>query len=63
MQVPVAVRLLGLPLPRLLWPKIVAREGTEGSLYRFMIAIALPWGSPLVRYEGWLDGQDGSGRS
>jgi len=63
MQVPVAVRLLGLPLPRLLWPKIVARESTEDPLYRFMIAIALPWGSPLVRYEGWLDGRDGPGRS
>ena len=59
MQVPVEVRLLGQPLPHFLWPKIVARESTEGSLYRFMIAIALPWGAPLVRYEGWLDGHNG----
>jgi hypothetical protein len=58
MQVPVAVRLLGLPLPQFLWPEIIARETTEGALYRFMIAIDLPWGAPLVRYEGWLDSRD-----
>jgi hypothetical protein len=55
LQVPVGLRILGLKLPRFLWPKITARESTEGTRYRFMIAVGLPWGTPLVRYEGWLD--------
>ncbi len=54
-QALVQLRLLGVELPQFLWPDVEARESTEGSLYRFMIAIAFPWGAPLGRYEGWLD--------
>ncbi|SMX46178.1 DUF4166 domain-containing protein [Maliponia aquimaris] len=50
------VRVLGLPLPRLLWPRVTAREWAEGGRYRFDISIALPLGGPrLIAYSGHLD--------
>jgi hypothetical protein len=54
-QVMVALHIFGLPLPRVLWPTVRAREGSEGARYTFAMSITLPWGSPLVRYDGWLD--------
>ena len=54
-QVLVALRVFGVPLPRLLWPKLEVGESAEGSLYRFMVRVELPWGAPLGQYEGWLE--------
>ena len=48
-QVLVALRVFGL-----LWPKLEVGESAEGSLYRFMVRVELPWGAPLGHYEGWL---------
>ena len=40
-QVLVALRVFGVPLPRLLWPKLEVGESAEGSLYRFMVRVEL----------------------
>ncbi len=45
-QVLVDLRVFGLRLPRLFWPKLAVREGAAGDRYQFSVAIALPWGSP-----------------
>ena len=49
------LKCLGLSLPRALWPRISVREGSDGSHYTFSMAIRFPWGTPLIRYDGWLD--------
>lgn len=38
-QVLVALRVFGVPLPRLLWPKLEVGESAEGSLYRFVVRV------------------------
>jgi hypothetical protein len=53
-QVLVGLRLLGLPLPRALWPRLEVRESAEGTRYRFSVRAAFPWGAPIGKYEGWL---------
>lgn len=53
--VPERVTLLGVPLPRFLWPRMAAREWAEGDLYCFDVRLALPLGGPLlVAYSGHL---------
>lgn len=54
-QVLMDLRFFALPLPRLLWPRITVREGSEGARYTFSMAIQFPWGAPLIRYSGWLE--------
>ncbi|EBA09670.1 DUF4166 domain-containing protein [Sagittula stellata] len=49
------VAMLGMPVPRALWPRVVAREWQDGGLYRFDVAIALPLLGRLVSYTGQLD--------
>ncbi|HXG80074.1 MAG TPA: hypothetical protein VNJ31_12155, partial [Methyloceanibacter sp.] len=41
-QVLVGFRVLGLTLPRTLWPKLEVREGADGTRYRFSIAVYFP---------------------
>lgn len=53
-QIPEGYRLLGIPLPRILWPELDVRESAKGGRYRFKVAMRL-WGVPIQRYEGWLD--------
>ena len=48
------VRLLGLPLPRLLWPKVRAGERVEESRFVFDVEIRLPAAGLLVHYHGTL---------
>jgi uncharacterized protein DUF4166 len=48
------MRCFGLPLPRLLWPRIEASEWEEGGCFRFDVRIGLPLAGPLVHYRGWL---------
>jgi hypothetical protein len=50
--------LVGIPLPRALWPRVTAREwsGAEGR-YCMLVDIALPLLGPLLRYEGTLEAE------
>ena len=48
------MRLLGLPLPRALWPEIKAREWVEAERVRFDIAASLPLIGDVVAYRGEL---------
>lgn len=60
------VSLLGLPLPRPLWPEIRARERVETGRFTFDVAIALPVIGLLIAYSGFLlpeVGADGKGRA
>ena len=50
----VGARLLGLPLPRFLWPVVVGEETAEAGRYHFNVSIALPLIGLLVRYHGRL---------
>lgn len=47
-------RLLGLPLPRWLLPRIHTREFDDAGRYRFEVEASLPGIGRLVRYEGAL---------
>ena len=58
-QVLVGLRVLGLKLPRLLWPRLLVREGSDGSRYTYSVTAALQWGAPLGHYQGWLDTEAG----
>ena len=53
-QLLVGLRILGLPVPRALWPKLDVREGAEGGRYTFRMRIEDPWGRLVVAYNGWL---------
>lgn len=46
--------LLGLPLPRFLWPRIDASETVAEGLFTFDVSIGLPVIGPLIRYRGTL---------
>jgi len=47
-------RLLCLPLPRFLAPRIDATEQVRDGLFNFDVRIALPWGPLIVHYQGQL---------
>ncbi|HEX2888816.1 SDR family oxidoreductase [Vineibacter terrae] len=48
-------RVLGLTLPRFLWPRIAACERVDSAgRFRFDVSIGLPVLGRLVRYRGWL---------
>lgn len=50
-----AAYVLGIRLPRLLWPRIRARERVEGQgRFTFDVAISVPLLGRLVAYKGWL---------
>ena len=51
----VGLRVLGVPVPRVLWPIIETREWEEAGRYRFSVEARLPSGGLLVRYVGWLE--------
>lgn len=44
----------GVPLPRLLAPRIAAREWQEGERFRFEVEVAMPVIGRIVHYTGWL---------
>jgi hypothetical protein len=51
----VGARVLGLPLPRGLWPAILARESVDADgLYRFDVRAEMPVVGLLVQYRGSL---------
>jgi hypothetical protein len=51
----IGVRFLGIPLPRLLHPKVRTFEREQGGRYCFEVESALPLLGLLVRYSGWLE--------
>ena len=48
------VKLLGVPLPRRLWPLVEANERVLEGLFAFDVAISLPLAGLLIHYRGWL---------
>lgn len=45
----------GLPMPRVLGPRIAAREWEEEGRFRFEVGVALPLIGEVVHYAGWLE--------
>ena len=52
---PIRAALLGIPLPRILLPRIVATERVTDRRFCFHVEIELPFFGPLIRYRGWLE--------
>lgn len=50
--------VFGVRLPRLLAPRIDAREWQEGDRFRFAVAVSAPLAGRIVRYSGWLQPLD-----
>lgn len=50
-----SVRLLGLPLPRMLCGTVLSRSSMREGRYAFDIDTRLPWIGRLVAYRGWLE--------
>jgi len=48
------LRVLGVPLPRLVYPAIATFESEREGRYRFEVEARLPLFGLLVRYAGWL---------
>lgn len=48
------MRLLGVPMPRAVWPIIAARESEAEGRFQFDVEIGLPIVGRLVRYRGFL---------
>lgn len=48
------MRLLGLAMPKAVWPRIEARESEVEGCFQFDVAIGLPAVGRLVRYSGFL---------
>lgn len=48
------MRILGVPVPRVLHAVVATREWEEGGLYRFDVRSELPLAGLLVHYRGWL---------
>ena len=50
-----AAYVLGMRLPRVLWPRVHARERLDGQgRFAFSVGIAVPLLGRLVAYDGWL---------
>jgi hypothetical protein len=46
--------VLGIPLPRFLWPRIAAQEHGADGKFNFDVDISLPVVGQVVHYQGWL---------
>jgi hypothetical protein len=49
------VLILGVPLPRMLNPRVRTSESQRNGRYHFALEAHLPVGGLLVRYAGWLE--------
>lgn len=49
--------LFGVPMPRLLGPRIDALEWAEDDRFRFEVGVRMPLIGEVVRYAGWLERQ------
>ena len=47
--------VFGLPMPRLLWPRISAFERVEDGLFAFDVSVSVPVGGFVIRYRGRLN--------
>ncbi len=47
--------VFGIPMPRVLGPRIAAREWQEGGRFRFEVGVCLPLIGPVVHYQGRLE--------
>lgn len=47
--------IFGIPMPRVLGPRIEAREWQEGGRFCFEVEVCLPLIGPVVHYQGWLE--------
>jgi NAD(P)-dependent dehydrogenase (short-subunit alcohol dehydrogenase family) len=47
--------LFGVPMPRFLAPRIMAREWQEGERFRFDMGAAVPLLGEVIHYAGWLE--------
>lgn len=52
------VTCLGIPLPRLFWPVISARENVKDGKFRFEVSVRLPLLGLLTHYSGWFESRD-----
>lgn len=52
---PAGMWLGRLPLPRMVWPRIVATERAEAGRHLFDVSVGVPLIGRLVRYQGWLE--------
>jgi hypothetical protein len=50
----VRLRLLGVPCPRWLMPRIIAEEAGDGGQLHFSVSAALPWLGTVASYRGHL---------
>lgn len=50
--------VLGLPVPRILHPRVRTREHEAQGRYSFEVEAGLPLVGLLVRYEGWLEPEE-----
>ena len=46
--------VLGIPVPRLFWPRIAALERVADGLFAFDVSISIPVGGLIIRYRGVL---------
>ncbi|WBY09865.1 DUF4166 domain-containing protein [Sphingomonas sp. 7/4-4] len=44
-----------IPMPRVLGPRIEAREWDEAGRFHFEVQVALPLIGPVINYTGWLE--------
>ena len=47
--------VFGLPMPRMLWPRIAARERAENGRFTFDVSVSAPVGGLIIRYRGRLN--------
>ena len=50
----VGMTVLGIPVPRMFWPRIGASERVEDGLFAFDVSVAAPIGGLIIRYRGRL---------
>lgn len=48
------MRVLGMPMPSVFWPRITASEQVVGGLFAFDVAISAPFAGLVIRYRGRL---------
>ncbi|MEP7156502.1 MAG: DUF4166 domain-containing protein [Betaproteobacteria bacterium] len=53
-MLPVRWTALGVPVPKMLWPRIVAHEIESGGRFNFHVEASMPVAGLVVRYRGYL---------
>jgi Domain of unknown function (DUF4166) len=58
-MIPVRWAVLGIPLPKWMWPQVIARECEADGRFQYFVESAMPLAGFVVRYQGWLN-RDGA---